>query len=137
MIFVDTGAWIALSDRKDQYHQRAVTIYHKIKQSNEKLITTDFVIDETSTRLRYDINHPIAQHFLQMMLNAENKSEIEIIYINHSLLEESIQFFSKYDTLTLSFTDCTSFVVCQKRAIHNAFAFDQHFSAAGINLLQP
>ena len=32
MIFVDTGAWIALSDQRDQYHGDAVAIYTQLKQ---------------------------------------------------------------------------------------------------------
>ena len=30
MIFVDSGAWIALLDREDQYHSDAVTIYNDL-----------------------------------------------------------------------------------------------------------
>jgi predicted nucleic acid-binding protein len=47
MIFVDTGAWIAFSDRKDQYHAKATNIYAKLKQAQERFLTTDYVTDET------------------------------------------------------------------------------------------
>ena len=57
MIFVDTGAWIALSDRRDQYHNDAVAIYTRLKRQKERLLTTDYLIDETVTRLRYDLGH--------------------------------------------------------------------------------
>ena len=42
--------------------------------------------------------------------------------------------FRQYDSARLSFTDCTSFVVCRENNIREAFAFDQHFSMMGINL---
>jgi len=51
MIFVDTGAWIALTDRSDHYHSQAKQIYARLKQQRMRLITTDYIIDETATRL--------------------------------------------------------------------------------------
>ena len=54
MIFVDSGAWIALTDTSDQYHDEATGIYATLKQQRMRFITTDYVIDETVTRLRYD-----------------------------------------------------------------------------------
>lgn len=59
MIFVDTGAWIALTDTSDRYHDDATRIYHTLKTQRARFLTTDYVIDETTTRLRYDAGHHI------------------------------------------------------------------------------
>ena len=32
MIFVNTGAWIALLNRNDQHHQEAATVYKNLQQ---------------------------------------------------------------------------------------------------------
>ncbi len=135
MIFVDTGVWIALYDRKDQYHQKAVSIYNQIKSNREGLFTTDFVLDETVTRLRYDLNHSIAVKFLDYINRASNSDILTIITINKDVFKAAEKMFRTYDSATLSFTDCTSFVVCQKYDISTAFAFDQHFTIPGISLL--
>ena len=71
MIFVDTGAWIALSDLKDQYHEDAIRIYDRLKRVKERLLTTDYVIDETVTRLRYDLGHSTAVKFLDLLAGTE------------------------------------------------------------------
>lgn len=63
MIFVDTGAWIAILNRRDQHYQEAVAIYNRLQQRQTRLLTTDYVIDETITRLRYDTNHSLAVMF--------------------------------------------------------------------------
>lgn len=64
MTFVDSGAWIALSELKDQKHGQAAAIFNQLRQQNERLLTTDYVIDETVTRLRYDRSHTTATKFL-------------------------------------------------------------------------
>ena len=65
MIFVDTGAWIAILNPNDQYHREAVAVYGHFQQQKTRFLTTDYVIDETVTRLRYDTNHSIAVMFLE------------------------------------------------------------------------
>ena len=41
MIFVDTGAWIAVTDTSDQYHRQAVKMYALLKKERKRLVTTD------------------------------------------------------------------------------------------------
>jgi len=135
MIFVDTGAWIALSDRKDQKYSEAVGIFTRLKQQKERLLTTDYVIDETATRLRYDLNHSAGVKFLELIERAEKTGVLTLLRIDEKLFEEAKSLFRTYDSAVLSFTDCTSFAVCQMLYLDTAFAFDQHFPMMGISLL--
>ncbi len=138
MIFVDSGAWIALSNRRDQHHDDAVVIYTTLKQQKVQLLTTDYVIDETVTRLRYDWNHSGAVQFLNFIDRTKKATEeviaLTVAEIDSVLFQEAEQLFRQYNTARLSFTDCTSFVVCQQHNISEAFAFDQHFPMVGITL---
>ena len=81
MIFVDTGAWIALTDKSDQYHNDAIEIYSKLKLQRERFLTTDYVIDETVTRLRYDAGHKIAINFLELMNLSEEVRILQIVHV--------------------------------------------------------
>ena len=136
MIFVDTGAWIALTDRKDQYHGDAVVIYTRLKRRKERLATTDYLVDETVTRLRYDLSHSAAVRFLDFIERAEETGVLTVIRIDETLFQEAKRLFRQYDSTKLSFTDCTSFVVCQMYKISEVFAFDRHFTMLGITLLR-
>lgn len=135
MIFVDTGAWIALSDRKDQCHGDATAIYTRLKNVKERLFTTDYIIDETVTRLRYDLSYSTAIKFLDLIERTEKTGVLTVVRIDEILFQDAKFLFRKYDSTVLSFTDCTSFAVCQKYKISEAFAFDQHFAMIGIALL--
>lgn len=134
MIFVDTGAWIAIYKRNDRHHREAVAIYNNLRDQETQLLTTDYVIDEAVTRLRYDTNHSVAVAFLAFIENAEITGGLNVVEINKDVFGKAKALFRQYDSARLSFTDCTSFVVCRENNIFEAFAFDQHFPIMGINL---
>jgi predicted nucleic acid-binding protein len=137
MIFVDTGAWIALTDVSDHYHQEAVHIYTRLKQEKAHFVTTDYVLGESVTRLRYDAGHHIAIQFLDALIQAQEARILQTIHIEKSLFDQAVTIFRQYDSAVLSFTDCVSFVVCKQHKIQEAFAFDQHFTMMGIALCSP
>jgi predicted nucleic acid-binding protein len=134
MIFVDTGGWVALSDRTDQYHRDAKAIYVGLKQQRARFLTTDYVIDETATRLRYDSGHASAIKFLDAILAGERAGMLRVVSITPALFQRALSLFRQYDTVVLSLTDCTSFAVCEQYRVSEAFAFDQHFPLRGITL---
>ncbi len=136
MTFVDSGAWIALFNVRDQLHSEARVIFNALQQQRERLYTTDYVIDETVTRLRYDVSHPAAVEFIDAIEGAEEMSTVTLVAIDKAFFQEAKQIFRQYSSERLSFTDCTSFVACQNYGIASAFAFDQHFPIMGITLLQ-
>ncbi len=132
MIFVDTGAWIALLNQRDQYHHDAVVVFNKLQLHRMRLLTTDYVIDETVTRFRYDTNHTLTVEFLNRIELLEETEFLTIAEIDKNVFEAVKSLFRQYDSVQLSFTDCTSFVICRVHKISEAFAFDHHFPIMGI-----
>ena len=51
-IFVDTSSWCALYDPSDQYHQKATDFWKKLKSQPTRLVTSEYILDETYTLLR-------------------------------------------------------------------------------------
>jgi len=45
-LFVDTSAWMVMSDRKDAYHQKAIGLNQQIAKKYQ-LVTTSYILDET------------------------------------------------------------------------------------------
>ena len=93
-----------------------------------------YIIDETVTRLRYDANHQVAVTFLDRISRSEETGILRCIYIDEMVFQEAISLFRHYDSALLSLTDCVSFTICKRHEIHEAFAFDRHFSMMGISL---
>ena len=101
MIFVDTGAWIALLNRRDQYHRNAVNLLGSLLQQQIRLLTTDFVIDETVTRIRYDTNHSLAVEFLNRIDLLIEAEILTVVQIDETVFTEAKMLFRQYDSARL------------------------------------
>ncbi len=98
-------------------------------------MTTDYVIDETVTRLRYDVHHAMAVQFLDFINDILAREELKLVRMSQEIFDDAEQLFRERNTTRLSFTDCTSFVVCKNETITTAFGFDRHFQVMDMNLL--
>ena len=58
-IFADTGAWIAIADKNDRYHNIAKKVYASIRKKNIPVIITDYIFDETVTWLHYKLKRDV------------------------------------------------------------------------------
>lgn len=132
IVWVDTSAWIALLTRNDQHHSDALAIQARLRQQRMKLLTSDYIVDETVTWLRYRVSHTAAVAFWETTLRS---TLVEVMPINRDLLEAAWGIFKKYADQELSFTDCTSFALMRARNLKQAFTFDRHFLYVGFEIL--
>lgn len=131
MVFVDTGGWIAVSVASDSLHQVAQIYYEDLLSRRVPLFTSNFVLDETITRIRYDIGHPAACRFWDLYEQAEKQHLVTTLWVDTAVTQEALQIFRQYSDQRFSFTDCTSFVLMKLHSITEAFSFDSHFEVVG------
>jgi uncharacterized protein len=63
--FLDTGAFLALADEDDNYHSTATSVYTELLQAKAQLFTSNFVLSETYTLIRFKIDHRTAVEFMK------------------------------------------------------------------------
>lgn len=131
-IFVDTGAWFALVNKSDQYHNQAVEIYPKLLSSYRHLTTTNLVIAESYILIRCTIGHRPGIAFLE---NLGASPRVMKIYSDGVLEEAAEKTLKKYQDQDFSYTDAVSFAVMNQYGIKQAFSFDVHFLTAGFTLI--
>ncbi|MBI1743479.1 type II toxin-antitoxin system VapC family toxin [Candidatus Acetothermia bacterium] len=131
-LFVDTGAWLALTAEDDAFHEDARQIYPNLLRRYRRLITTNLVVAETYILLRRAAGHAPAVSFLEML---ERSPRIEKVYSTARDEIEAYRLLKKYDDQDFSFADAVSFVIMRRRKIQEVFAFDQHFHTAGYRLV--
>lgn len=105
-----------------------------MRATGTRLVTTNYVIDETATRLRYDLGLPRAIHFREALRQAERIGQLDIAWIDRRLADSAWSILQQYADVAYSFTDATSIAVARSRRIREVFAFDEDLEAAGLTV---
>jgi predicted nucleic acid-binding protein len=135
-IFIDSGGWLSVLIESDFFHQPGKAYFQTMIEVGALVVTTDFVLDEVITRLRYDIGHAKAVDFLSLVDHATRGGELRVVRITEDLWKRAERIFLRYDAARLSFTDCTSFAWLREHPVDEVFGYDSHFEMMG-HILQP
>jgi predicted nucleic acid-binding protein len=132
LVFVDSGAWIALALSRDPLHAPAREQWELLVGVGAKLHTSIPVVIETFTFLDRNANRDVALAWKEAVYNP---AEVTILPCEFSDLEQSWAYFRRADLHKLSAVDATSFAIMKRARIRRAYAFDYHFAAAGFRLV--
>lgn len=133
MIFVDTGAWVALSVPGDRNAARAHRLHGELARGvHGALVTTSFVLDEAATLIRMETDVPAASRFLETVLAGKS---VTIVWVDEAHFRLALQKLARHVDKKWSFTDCSSFAVMEELEIPIAFTFDHNFEEAGFAIL--
>ncbi len=127
-LFVDTSAWIAVVNNRDQYHLAAGDFYKDCFNHYRSLISSNLVLAETYIILRMDCGSETALNWWDKLAAS---LRIEIIYADSDITGEAITLLKQYRDQRISLTDAVSFRIMERHTIREAFTFDSHFSTAG------
>lgn len=133
-VFGDTSFFFALAAKRDPAHRPAVAAYEKLLRAGVRVVTTDYVVDETLTLTKARIDAPTSLALLDRM---ERSEAIDLEILDRDRFVASKQYFRKHSDHGYSFTDCTSFVLMDKLEIAAALTTDRHFKEAGFEVLLP
>ncbi len=133
LVFVDTWAWLALSNRKDVHHELARKSYDEIKTAGYRLVTSDYVLDEVITALFRNVIFASAVQFIESLFTATSNDQIKLERITETRFKVAWLQRKKYqDKPDISFTDFTSFVLMQELVINKVFTGDSHFESVNL-----
>lgn len=107
MIITDTGFFIALGNKKDNFHLSAK---EKLKTLKEPLITTYPVIVETSYLLLERVGKEVQFSFLHQL----TQGSIEIFQIENNHLKRMIELMIKYADLPMDLADASLVVLAEE-----------------------
>jgi predicted nucleic acid-binding protein len=115
---VDAGPLIALFDKSDSYHTRAVSF---LKQSQGLLITTWPVITEVSHMLDFSTKTQI--NFLKWI----NRGGLQIFDLEFYHLIRMIELSEKFTDVPMDLADATLIVASEAKGITKIASIDSDF----------
>jgi predicted nucleic acid-binding protein len=130
---VDTGALIALSRSKDQYHTLAVDIAERHLGAGGQFVGTTLILAEFHSHLLYLRGPAQARTIVSSLLDDPVH---EWLPVSSELQRDAIaRWLVRFPDQEFSLVDAVSFEVMRRNKLTHAFAFDQHFAIAGFELL--
>ena len=131
-LFVDTAGWMACADAADPAHRAACAARDQWLEREGLLLTTDYVIDETLSLLRFRLDLAASEQWWQSVADSPRVRQENI---RHERAERARAIFFRYRDKDFSFTDCTSFALMRELRLRQALTTDAHFKQAGFQML--
>lgn len=119
-VFVDTSVWYAAADADDRSNARAKAIL----SDSARWVTTDHVLVETWTLLRWRVHRAAAEAFWQGL----RRGVASIEPIGTADLEAAWAIGLAFPDQDFSLVDRTSFAAMERLGVEHAAAFDPDFS---------
>jgi predicted nucleic acid-binding protein len=127
--FADSSFWIALIDRRDAYHEKAIEWSRNL---SGEIVTTQAVLLETANTFARPAWRGKA---ISMIEHVASRDDVETVVFTESLWGRAWALYSTRSDKAWSLTDCLSFEVMSELRLENALTADLHFRQAGFSAL--
>lgn len=128
-VFADTVFWLALLNRNDEWHDRALGWSARM---TEPLVTTEAVLTEIADALCRADRRRLAVEAIESI---RRDRAVRCVSTTAKLFADSVRLYSTRMDKDWSLTDCISFVVMATRRLDRALTADAHFVQAGFRAL--
>lgn len=136
-LFVDTWGWLVLANDRDPAFSRVSRIRAGMAAQDGAWVTTDYVLDETMTRLFAMTRFAQARRFSEGIFEASQQGLLDIEQVTAERFSNAWRLRLRYsDKPRISFTDLTSFVVMSELGLHHALTGDAHFEQVGMGFVR-
>ena len=127
-VFADTFYFLALLNRDDPAHQRALAA----ARSAAQIVTTEFILLELGNACAKAADHA---DFLSLVAGLRASPRVHTVPLGTELLDAGLALLRQRPDKDWSLTDCISFVVMERNGLHEALTGDHHFEQAGFHPL--
>jgi len=136
-VFVDTWGWLVLANDRDPAFGSVSRMRAAAASQLGAWVTTDYVLDETMTRLFAVSPFALARRFGEGILEASCQGLLDIEHVTPERFGAAWRLRLRYrDKPRISFTDLTSFVVMRELRLQRAITADAHFEQVGLGFVR-
>ena len=132
-IFADTSYWIALTDPKDKWHSKAVSLSQSLP--GLVLMTTDEGLSEVLTFFS-GFGPYIRESIAQIVFGTlKNTSYVEVVEQSRESFLSGLALYEKRLDKSYSLVDCISMQLMRAQGISDVLTNDRHFAQEGFAIL--
>lgn len=131
-VFLDTGGWIALLNRSDDYHERAAETWERVLRDRLPIVLTDWIIAETGNGLA---RTAARDSFAIAVRRLTMSPRVELVRVGDELRERALGLYDAHADKQWGLIDCASFIAMRDRSAKSALTADRHFTQAGFEVL--
>jgi predicted nucleic acid-binding protein len=131
-VFADANYWVALGNRKDQWHQAALQASQELGQV--VLVTSDEILDEFLAYFSSYGPETRAQsaETVRALLAAR---AIEVVPQSRQTFLAGLGLYEARPDKSYSLTDCIAMAIMRERGIAEILTHDAHFTQEGFTVL--
>jgi predicted nucleic acid-binding protein len=133
-VFVDSSAFLALDDPAERFHQETVAAFQELVREQARLLTTNFVFDETYTLLLVRLGR---QRAVEWGEHVQAGSIVRLMRVDEDHEVRAWEIILGFGDKAFSYTDATSFAVSESLGIGEALSLDRHFHQFGALRILP
>lgn len=131
-LIIDTSFWLTLILENEFHHGQAKKVFQEELEQGTIFYTTNDIVDETVTRIRYDNNLPTAEKFLNLLTQSIQQNALAQLWTDEQIQLEGFAILKKYHDHKLSMTDATTVSIINRFKLDAVLTFDSDFKKIGI-----
>jgi len=134
-IFVDEGAWLALTDKAHPLHQPTKEIFMEFLSVGHRFYTTNVIIGNTLSNIRKNQGAVRANRFYEIMEEAWLSTHLHILWIGRRTQKDAVRLFKKFPEMELTLFDCANIVLMNRRNIRFIMSDNSVYEQMGFKVV--
>jgi len=131
-VFADASYWIALTNKRDSYHDLAVAVSEQLRVC--RMLTSEMVLVELMNALS-DRGKDLREATINTIGRIGRNPNVTVFHQTHDLFARAFELYRNRLDKGYSLTDCSTMVLMADEGISEILSADRHFEQHGLTVL--